>query len=706
MGGSLPSTARIGQLQGVGALPQQLISNAMTYGGTAMLPSILRAQRVSDALSNVLTHGGENLRSPVALGANLLATALLNSAANKGYGDLTGQTGNAMEQYLNQETALARGGQGAGGGAPPAPAPAAAAAPAAPPAAATGPAGGALAAALAPAVRGQPAPTVTPDQIAMAESRNDPNAVSSAGALGRMQVMPATLANPGFGIAPARDSSDAERTRVGQQYWGAMLNRYGGDPVKAAVAYNWGPGHADRWAASGGNIASLPRETQAYLGRLGLLNAGGGGQAAFAQATPAAAAGVPANAMAPSGAAGGAPGPSTPPAVGQQPPAVQAVPGTSQATPAGVPMQPGLQPEEERQINELNARFQQSGNQLYLQQAIGIAQKAAERARTPVETEKGFYYDQQGQLQAERPMVQQPSGAPGTQVWQRVGDAPTVVNTGAVGGTAGEQRQWVRAPDGSWASVPISLGSGSGGPGGGGAPGQGSLQQQYPYAGMFPAQNGKDRSDLKQSYLKDSVIDAANTITDFRTKAYAVMQHPDPVSIAGLKDLYSRMMTDTVARVQMVKLAEQGYSPFQMLDNFMTTVGGKGNLSPELRADYQRMFDTLAASSRAAAQQRLDVYKGDWVRYQGNRPEELDSLLLPGGAISDTAPAQGAAHAANATPPGFRLQSQSSSEPAPQAAGRPAPPRPHVAPPAVPAAHRPTAPLPSGFRVISVQGAH
>lgn len=80
------------------------------------------------------------------------------------------------------------------------------------------------------------------------ESGGDPNAVSPKGALGRLQVMPATAANPGFGIEPAKDHSPEELERVGKAYLKAMLDRYPGRPDLALAAYNAGPGRADKWA--------------------------------------------------------------------------------------------------------------------------------------------------------------------------------------------------------------------------------------------------------------------------------------------------------------------------------------------------------------------------------------------------------------------------------------------------------------------------
>ncbi len=100
---------------------------------------------------------------------------------------------------------------------------------------------------------------------------------SKAGALGKMQVMPGTNTDPGFGVKPAKDNSDAERTRVGRDYLAAMLKRYGNDPAKAWAAYNAGPGAVDAAIAGGGDwLSRLPGETQAYV-KKNVAAIGGGG---------------------------------------------------------------------------------------------------------------------------------------------------------------------------------------------------------------------------------------------------------------------------------------------------------------------------------------------------------------------------------------------------------------------------------------------
>lgn len=94
-----------------------------------------------------------------------------------------------------------------------------------------------------------------------------PGVVSSKGAESAMQVMPATQVAPGFGVTPARDSSDAEKERVGRDYFNALKQHYGNDTI-AAVAYNMGPGKTDEWIKGGMQFNKLPAETQGYIGRV------------------------------------------------------------------------------------------------------------------------------------------------------------------------------------------------------------------------------------------------------------------------------------------------------------------------------------------------------------------------------------------------------------------------------------------------------
>lgn len=91
---------------------------------------------------------------------------------------------------------------------------------------------------------------------------------SPKGAQGRMQVMPGTQTDPGFGIRPAANNTPDELARVGRDYLDAMMKRYGGDPAKAWAAYNAGPGAVDKALARGGDwLTKMPKETRDYVGK-------------------------------------------------------------------------------------------------------------------------------------------------------------------------------------------------------------------------------------------------------------------------------------------------------------------------------------------------------------------------------------------------------------------------------------------------------
>jgi len=100
------------------------------------------------------------------------------------------------------------------------------------------------------------------DKIIQVESSGDTNAVSPKGARGRMQVMPATVRNPGYGVKPAQNSSPQELERVGRDYYDAMYKKFDGDHKLALAAYNAGPGAVER---KGRDISKLPEETRKYV---------------------------------------------------------------------------------------------------------------------------------------------------------------------------------------------------------------------------------------------------------------------------------------------------------------------------------------------------------------------------------------------------------------------------------------------------------
>lgn len=96
-----------------------------------------------------------------------------------------------------------------------------------------------------------------------AESAFNSQAVSSAGAQGLMQLMPATARD--VGVSNALDA--AQNIRGGVTYLSQMLSLYGGDIKLATAAYNAGPGAVRRY----GGIPPYA-ETQAYVKRVGILH--------------------------------------------------------------------------------------------------------------------------------------------------------------------------------------------------------------------------------------------------------------------------------------------------------------------------------------------------------------------------------------------------------------------------------------------------
>lgn len=97
------------------------------------------------------------------------------------------------------------------------------------------------------------------------ESGFRPDVVSSAGAVGLMQVKPSTAAAVAraAGIGGRMDTralSDPDTNlRIGTRYLAELVARYDGDTALALAAYNAGLGNADRWAGewhrTGGDLS-------------------------------------------------------------------------------------------------------------------------------------------------------------------------------------------------------------------------------------------------------------------------------------------------------------------------------------------------------------------------------------------------------------------------------------------------------------------
>src|SRR5205085_1674529 len=109
------------------------------------------------------------------------------------------------------------------------------------------------------------------------ESLFQPLVTSRAGAVGLMQVMPAT----GRLLArlekrrPADLKDPAENLRLGARYLASLIHLFGGDEAAALAAYNAGPGRVARWRREGKTLRrdelleSIPmKEPRDYVKRV------------------------------------------------------------------------------------------------------------------------------------------------------------------------------------------------------------------------------------------------------------------------------------------------------------------------------------------------------------------------------------------------------------------------------------------------------
>jgi soluble lytic murein transglycosylase len=103
------------------------------------------------------------------------------------------------------------------------------------------------------------------------ESKFDPNARSSAGAVGLMQLTPQTAKGiaeyTGGSKFVLSDLTNPEiNVRYGSWYLRHLLDRYHGDERTALAAYNAGEQNVDRWQARHEGIVFA--ETRAYVDRI------------------------------------------------------------------------------------------------------------------------------------------------------------------------------------------------------------------------------------------------------------------------------------------------------------------------------------------------------------------------------------------------------------------------------------------------------
>jgi len=101
--------------------------------------------------------------------------------------------------------------------------------------------------------------------VVQVESAFNPRAVSPKGAMGLMQLMPATARE--YGVTNA--FNPVENIRAGVAYLRRLLDRFSNDEQLALAAYNAGPGAVDKYD----NTVPPYRETKAYVARIDQLSA-------------------------------------------------------------------------------------------------------------------------------------------------------------------------------------------------------------------------------------------------------------------------------------------------------------------------------------------------------------------------------------------------------------------------------------------------
>lgn len=103
--------------------------------------------------------------------------------------------------------------------------------------------------------------------VIRAESKFKPDAISKKGAMGLMQVMPATAEY----VAKMHDideydlANPCDNIRIGTLYLKYLLDKFG-DTRTAVMAYNAGEGNVARWLNGAERLTTTPfRETNRYV---------------------------------------------------------------------------------------------------------------------------------------------------------------------------------------------------------------------------------------------------------------------------------------------------------------------------------------------------------------------------------------------------------------------------------------------------------
>lgn len=391
----------------LGSDPQMLAllaQQAQAYGGTAAIPSIQRSQYLADALKSISESASSNIRTPAALGSNLLAEALLQYGRRRSDRALLNQIGRGQSAMTAPGAPLSDanvfGPQGA----------------AAPPAAGNMPPAAPPPPMAAPSPQPQP-PTSTPTaamfspqdrdaaiRMAWGEARGEgargeQAAVGTAMNRSRMtgHDLASVIAQPhqfaGFSPrAQALSPSSPDYQRIGRDL----------DPLLSGQAPN-PAGTADHFFAPRGMPGGVPPswaqgQPQTPIGNQNFLSIGFGGKPPLSQAQMTAqqlAQGGPQEAP-----------PATPPPAAPQPsaPPPNAAPGPPQGQGDG--FQPYGLYANPREAAIIHAGMAAPPGSIAWQQGMAMRQQVSARASQMLEPPKDMYWDAQAQTYRPKPGTQ------------------------------------------------------------------------------------------------------------------------------------------------------------------------------------------------------------------------------------------------------------------------------------------------------------
>lgn len=603
---------------------QMLLANASRYATPQTIPAIQRSQYLAEALNQMRAQGGQNLRTPVALGANLLALGLTNWSKDKADKQLMADSAADLASYKSNALGpdFANAGQGTPqtGGAsitntagPPVP-PQAAQAPPPPSPAGIAPMAGPPITGGPGAPPPMPAPAPMPAQL-------DPNAPRGIrnNNFGNLRALAPGHSWPGqVGVDDAgyvkfdspQDGVNATMMNL------AAYNKLHGIDTVSGIVNRWAPGGKD-----GNDPASYAKYVAGKLGvdpsqklnmsdpstlhglASGIFEMENGPQAYHAAMNTHAATlapGAPQQPGSPTLSTNGyaVPPPPPPPAPapslgvgGEAPPGGGGSPGGMPQQPGGPPTGAPMTPQEHALIASLirDPRTMDEGLKL----AMAIRQRQA----SPIELNKDEYFDPSGHAQSVHKLQNVQGGSPNAfyQVDPVTGEIKVTANP-SYGAVAGGMHM---GQDGTISQSPISQKPTFRIPG---APGTYVTDEKgNPQKVADDNFTVGDAGHMLQDITASPQYDKAVKLTEMYRGMVAAASRPGGISDAEIKDNAAQIFSGGVARQFNAKMIDDGQGPLLRLKQFGGEIMSGQKLSPEARQAILKASHDYMMESQAAA---------------------------------------------------------------------------------------------------------